>query len=211
MRVMFTLVLFLVAGTVTAQTAPVDTNTPPEAGVAVACLQMQTDVLRLACYDTALGFVAEVESAPASTSGGWQFVEQEDDFTNQNTSFVFLRSDRAGDTFSDAPSQLVLRCDGSGGSEVFVTSNGYIGARNDRIPVRFRFGEDRPVTENWNESTNGTAAFLPRGYQDFRNGLATRQDFIFEITDFRGSRYSASFDGLSVNAEMLEFVLSGCG
>lgn len=211
MRAIVTLVLFLVAGAVTAQTAPVDADTPPDAGVAAACLHMQTDPLRLACYDTALGFVAEVESAPASTSGGWQFVEQEDDFSNQNTSFVFLRSDRAGDTFSDSPSQLIVRCNGSGGSEVFMASNGYIGARNNRIPVRYRFGEDRPVSENWNESTNGTAAFLPRGYQDFLTGLASRQDFIFEITDFRGSRYSASFDGLSVNAEMLDFVLSGCG
>lgn len=210
MRAFLALIPFLLASGAAAQGGPDGADPAPESGAAVACVAIQNDLLRLACYDAALGFEAEEDSAPVSTSGGWQFVEQEDDFTNQNTSFVVLRSDRAGDTFSDAPSQLVVRCDGSGGSEIFVVSNGYIGARNDRVPVRFRFGDDPPVSENWNESTNGTAAFLPNGYQDFRRGLATRQDFIFEITDFRGSRYSASFDGLAVNEEMLEFVLSGC-
>lgn len=175
-----------------------------------ACLDMQNDALRLICYDAALGFTPEEQAAPLSTSGGWQFVEQEDEFTNQTTSYVFLRSDQAGNSFSDAPSELVVRCDGNGGSEIFVVSNGYIGARNDSIPVRYRFGDDPPISERWNESTSGTAAFLPRGYQDFRAGLATRQDFIFEITDFRGSRYSASFDGLSVNDEMLDYVIDGC-
>lgn len=175
-----------------------------------ACLEVQNDALRLICYDTAFGFTPEPSDPVLSTSGGWQFIEQEDEFTNQNTSYVFLRSDHAGDTFSDAPSELVVRCDGNGGSEIFVVSNGYIGARNDVIPVRYRFGDDPPVSERWNESTTGTAAFLPRGYQDFRAGLATRQDVIFEITDFRGSRYSAEFDGLSVNDEMLDYVLGGC-
>lgn len=175
-----------------------------------ACLSIQNDTLRLACYDTSLGYEPMEVETPATTSGGWQFVSQEDDFTNQDTSYVFLRSDQAGNTFSDAPSQLVVRCDGNGGSEIFVVANGYIGARNDSIPVRFRFGDEPPVSEQWNESTSGTAAFLPRGYRDFRAGLATRQDFIFEITDYRGSRYSAEFDGLAVNDDMLEHVLSGC-
>lgn len=202
-------VLLIATGSALAQVSE-----DPEAMVAVeqagACLSIQGDTLRLDCYDTALGFERAEPSPSNSISGGWQFVAQEDDFTNQNTSYVFLRSDRAGETFSDAPAQLVVRCDGSGGSEIFVVANGYIGARNDQIPVRYRFGENAPVSERWNESTSGTAAFLPRGYQDFRTGLATRQSFIFEITDYRGSRYSAEFDGVSVNEDMLEYVLSGC-
>jgi len=187
-----------------------DQDDPGDETAVGICLDMQADALRLVCYDMVFGFEPGEEAGPVSTSGGWQFVDQEDEFTNQTTSYVFLRSDQADNSFSDAPAELVVRCDGRGSTEIFVISNGYIGARNDTIPVRYRFGDDAPVSEHWNESTTGTAAFLPRGYQDFRAGLATRQDFIFEITDFRGSRYSASFDGLSVNDEMLDYVLGGC-
>lgn len=201
---------FIIAGTAMAQTVAQDTIPDELAPDGMACLSIQNDTLRLACYDTALGYEPVEAIAPSTTSGGWRFVSQEDEFTNQNTSYVFLLSDRANDTFSDAPSRLVVRCDGSGGSEIFVVSNGYIGARNDSIPVRFRFGEDSPVSEQWNESTSGSAAFLPRGYRDFRAGLETRQDFIFEITNYRGSRFNAGFDGLSVNEDMLEYVLAGC-
>ncbi len=175
------------------------------------CLEIENSLARLACYDLAFDYSqAEEEIPDTSQSGGWQFVEQEDQFSNQNTSFVVLRSDQAGRSFSDAPAELYIRCNGSGGYEAFVASNGYIGARNDRIPVRFRFGDDPPVSESWNESTSGTAAFLPRGYRDFLAGLETRQNFVFEITDYRGSRYSAEFDGLAINDDLLEFVLNGC-
>lgn len=219
MRVTIQAVLLTVffAGGAVAQTTDVEAPAPlphqEEIAAAVSvCLSTTTSMARLACYDAALGYEPGQAdpSASRSVSGGWQFVENEDEFTNSNTSYVYLRSDRANATFSDAPAELVVRCDGNGASEVYVRANGYIGARRDSIPVRYRFGDSAPIRESWNESTNGRAAFLPYGYRDFLAGLATRQDFIFEMTDFRGTRHSASFDGLSENDDLLEFVLGGC-
>lgn len=195
--------------------AQVQVDAPSGSGVEAStaiqrCLEIENRLSRLSCYDAAAGYETAADPGLDTGTGGWQFVEAEDDFTNADRSFVFLSSDRAGAPLTDAPVRLIVRCDGDGGNEIIIVSGGYIGARNNRIPVRYRFGEDAPVSESWSESTDGTAAFLPRGYSDFRNGLNTLQDFVFEVTDYRGSRYSANFVGLGENSDMLEFVLDGC-
>ena len=53
--------------------------------------------------------------------------------------------------------------------------------------MRYRFGESAPISERWSESTDGTADFLPDGYKDFIRGVKSGEDFVFEMTDFRGS------------------------
>ena len=136
----------------------------------------------------------------------WQFVEDFDSFNDKNSSYVFLEA--TSRVSGDDPKAVVARCDAKGGYDIYVMSNGYIGARNNRIPVRYRFGTNDPTTEKWNESTTGTAAFLPSSYNDFRTNLATGEDFIFEITDYNGSRSSSEFD--NNKDEKLEFVMGGC-
>lgn len=210
MRCLAVLSIFLMPMSVSAQVAQQPSEEIAVTDALQDCLAVENRLSRLACYDEVLGYEDPGSQSSSTVTGGWVFVESEDDFTNRNTSFVMLESDRAGVPMTDAPVQIIARCDGNGGNEIFVVAGGYIGARNDRIPVRYRFGDDPPINENWNESTNGTAAFLPRGYADFRTGLDTLQDFIFEITDYRGSRYSAAFEGVGVNADMLEYVLGGC-
>lgn len=149
---------------------------------------------------------------PAATRpfGGWQLVLNEDDFTNQETTMAILTSDAPGAFGSHAPKELVARCDGDGGHDIFVISHGYIGARRDRVPVRFRFADNDPITEHWHESTSGSAAFLPSGYRDFRRGLRSGDDFIMEISDYRGSGQRAGFYDVDVNADRLEYVLNNC-
>lgn len=136
----------------------------------------------------------------------WQFVEDFDSFNDKNSSYVFLEA--TSRVSGDDPKAVVARCDAKGGYDIYVLSNGYIGARNNRIPVRYRFGENDPTTEKWNESTNGQGAFLPSSYQDFRTSLATGEDFIFEITDYSGSTSSSEFD--NNKDEKLDFVMGGC-
>jgi len=136
----------------------------------------------------------------------WQFVEDFDSFNDKNSSYVFLEA--TSRVSGDDPRAVVARCDAKGGYDIYVMSNGYIGARNNRIPVRYRFGENDPTTEKWNESTNGKSAFLPSSYQDFRTSLATGEDFIFEITDYSGSTSSSEFD--NNKDEKLDFVMGGC-
>lgn len=165
--------------------------------------------IRLKCYDQNSGYQAPVDES-SSNDGGWILIEQMDDFTNANTSYVVLRSDASGVIMSDAPEAMIARCDGNGGHEIYVKSGGYIGARNDLVPVRYRFGEAAPVSERWHESTTGTAAFLPNGFKDFRNGLRSGEDFVFEITDYNGTSSRARFENVSGNQSALEFVLNGC-
>ncbi len=184
-------------------------STPDPQGLA-ACHAMQNPLSRVQCYDEASGYQPQASGAPVQQAGGWVFVESEDEFTNRNVSYAFLDSDHANLPTTDAPVRLIARCDGVGGTELFVLAGGYIGATRDRVPVRFRFGASDAVSEVWNESTSGTAVFLPTNYRDFRTGLATRQDFVFEITDYRGRRSSARFEGLARNDEILEFVMGGC-
>lgn len=136
----------------------------------------------------------------------WRFVEKFDRFNDENSSFVALEA--SGYIGSDSPKTLVVRCDARGGYDIYVLSSGYIGARDDLVPVRYRFGTNKPISERWNESTNGRAAFLPSSYNDFREGLATGEDFIFEITDFSGNRGSSEFD--NSKDEKLSFVMNGC-
>ena len=136
----------------------------------------------------------------------WQFVEDFDSFNDKNSSYVFLEA--TSRVSGDDPKAVVARCDAKGGYDIYVLSNGYIGARNNRIPVRYRFGQNDPTTEKWNESTNGQGAFLPSSYQDFRTSLATGEDFIFEITDYSGSTSSSEFD--NNKDEKLDFVMGGC-
>lgn len=146
------------------------------------------------------------EVIEAINASKWRFVEKFDRFNDENSSFVALEA--SGYIGSDSPKTLVVRCDARGGYDIYVLSSGYIGARDDLVPVRYRFGTNKPISERWNESTNGKAAFLPSSYNDFREGLATGEDFIFEITDFSGNRGSSEFD--NSKDEKLSFVMNGC-
>ncbi len=139
-------------------------------------------------------------------SSRWAFYQENDDFTDKETSMVVLEaSSRVG---NDDPEALVVRCDGRGGYNIFMSANGYIGAQNDRIPVRYRFGDEAAISEKWSESTSGSAAFLPSNFNDFRTRLATGADFFFEITDYQGSRSSSEF--VNNTDEKLTYVMGGC-
>lgn len=178
---------------------------------AEACLAQSIDAIRLACFDAALSYNQDrSELANDGDGDGWTLVTAKDAFSERDTSYVFLESDQASRRGADAPRTLVLRCDGNGGFETYVISDGYLGGRDGRVPVRYRFGEEPPISERWFESTDGQAAFLPEGYRDFLNGLSSRADFIFEMTDFRGSTNLAKFVGLDKNASVLDFIQSGC-
>lgn len=200
---------FLIATTVaSAQSPEIDQDLGSEVE---RCHTFSDSSLRLGCYDDATGFEEESEQVTPPSSGGWEMVESRDDFTGSNTSYAILNSDQVGLQTRHVPVALVVRCDGSGGSDIYVVSGSYIGARNNRVPVRYRFSDSDPISENWSESTDGTAAFLPNGYRDFISGLTSGDSFVFEITNFRGTPASARFDGNGRGMENLELALAGCG
>jgi hypothetical protein len=179
------------------------------------CKIFDDDNLRLVCYDKLSGYEkAEAETGNSDgsntdlTSGGWVFKEQDDEFSGKETSYAFLESDAATAVLTDKPKAIIIRCDGKGGNDIYVLSNGYIGG--DRIRVRYKFGESKPVSERWMASTDGQAAFLPNGYKDFLSGLLSGDDFIFELTDFNGSTSMARFKNAAKNIEKRNYVLAGC-
>ena len=178
------------------------------------CLNFTDDNLRLACYDEKTGYeAAEPTNEETSTdtevaNDGWVFMEDTDAFSGKDTSRVFLASDAWDDNFSDKPSAMLIRCDGKGSYDIIVMTHGYLGG--DRIRVRYKFGDDAPVSERWSASTSGKAAFLPSGYKDFLRGIISEKDFIFEVTDFNGSSSMASFTGANKGIEKRDFVLGGC-
>lgn len=172
------------------------------------CKTFQSDSERLRCYDSVTGF--SPTKTDETDKSLWLFVENMDEFTNKNTSMIILNSDAADQSLSDRPKALYVRCDGNGGTDIFVVANGYIGARGNSIPVRYKFGSAEPISERWSESTKGTAAFLPNGYKDFRSGLLTGEDFLFEITDYRGSTHRAKFKNSAPNGDNEKFVIGGC-
>ena len=174
------------------------------------CLEVQNSLERLACYDDIYEFqIDDADTDESEMPALWMFFESADEFNGRNNSYVVLNSDKANLRSTDAPIATVVRCKGNGTTEVYVIAGGYIGARNERIPVRYKFGDADPINERWSESTDGKAAFLPGGFRDFRAGLASGESYIFEITDFRGSRYLATFPATSLSDEF-DFVMSGC-
>lgn len=182
--------------------------TPFHAEEAKQCLTIKRDELRLECYDQVLGYETESDNS-VEVKSAWIFNSKKDEFTGKNTSYVFLPSDKADQTYGDAPSSMIVRSNGNGGVDIYVNTHGYIGARGNSIPVKYKFGNSEIETERWNESAKGTAAFLPDGYKDFKAGLMTGKSFLFEVTDYRGAKESARFPETKLDADF-RFVFGGC-
>ena len=172
------------------------------------CHAFADNKIRLACYDSATSYVAPVK-ASVETKSKWVFVESKDEMTGKNDSYVYIEAPKKGGG-SDAPRAIILRCDTNGGYELLTTSQGYWGGR-DNIKITYKFGDNDPITERWSPSTDGTAAFLPDGYNDFRTALLTgdHTKIIIRVEDYQGSEYTSIFDGATIDSKV-NFVVSGC-
>ena len=178
-----------------------------------SCVALSDDTLRLSCYDKASNYAPKSENEPAaatatSYNGNWSFSERTDTFTDKDTSSLYMASDYSGRRGDDAPESIIMRCDGEKSFDIYVVFDGYIGSANDRVPVRYRFDGQEAVSERWSESTDGTAAFLPGSYKEFKAGLFSGANFVFEVSDYNGSTSSAKFTN-SIHPK-LEFIKTGC-
>lgn len=174
------------------------------------CHSFEVDtVARLACYDENTGFRVEVDQSgftDDASGSDWILEEQTDLVRGAITSYVFLEADQR--EFRDSPQALFLRCDGEGSFEVVVSTTGFIGS-SDRIQVTYRWNDDEPVSERWNSSTNGKAAFLPRGYRDFMSGLEAGGRLAFEWLDYRGGSSAAVWENVVLD-DSARYILGGC-
>ena len=142
-----------------------------------------------------------------SNGSNWIYIERVDPFTDKNTSVLGLVP--GDDARGHSPSSVMLRCDNenSRGFEVLVKSAGFVSS--DSITVTYRFGKQDPLTETWDPSTTGSAAFLPAGYKDFIENLKTGEDFVFGFYDYNGTLGHSKFDN-DTRHPKLNFFLNGC-
>lgn len=154
-----------------------------------SCKRIEDSLVRLTCYDDLADSVTVAATQGASAfekndkpvegssqkdgdplATAWTLVESIDPISDNNVSRTYLDADsrRGGNA---APEFFMLACDGDGGSSIFMGTTGYIGNMRGRTSVEYRWGDNDPVSERWEGSTNGKAAFLPSGYRDFRSGL----------------------------------------
>ena len=168
-----------------------------------ACHDESNSTLRLKCYDEQTNYM--IEETDKETS--WVFSENFDSINDQDTSWAYVDANQTqGDR---AINTLVMRCDGKGGFNVIIVADGYLGSRNDRIPVTYRWNDDKAISERWSESTDGKAAFLPSGYKDFLSGIKQGGKLVLRVEDFRGSQYTSTFDHVSLD-DNAKFIMSGC-
>lgn len=173
---------------------------------------------RLSCYDLQTGFAVGGEETESSTSNAttksddpvvdtkkWELIEAKDPVRGTNTSRAYLEADDIGS--QDAPVIVVLQCNGEGGHDIYVWTEGYLGG--DNVRVTYRWGEDEPISERWGGGTSGKSAFLPKGYRDFRNGLEAGGRLAFEWRDFRGARSASVWNNVQLD-ENAQFILDGC-
>jgi hypothetical protein len=157
--------------------------------------------------ESGLGNESE-EKLGISPQSNWVFKETRDEFTNANTSFVYLDASKIVNP-NYSPNSLILRCDGAGEFDVYVITDGYIGS-SENVKVRYKFSDGIPIEENWKPSTDGKAAFKPAGANKILTGLISAQDFLFEITGYNGNTYFSEFDNSLDSSGKLNFVMSGC-
>ena len=193
-----------------------------EAASLSTCRVISDSLQRLTCYDN----LADVTFAAPEASGGsevvespntegasntsWTLVERADPISGTDTSYAYIDASNQING-SDSPESLVLNCDGEGSFWLSMWTSGHIGSgRRNRVNVEYRWGENEPIEENWNASTSGNAAFLPKGYNDFMAGLREGGRLAFRWEDYRGSPSASVWEDVQLD-ENAEFVLGGCG
>lgn len=162
------------------------------------------------CYSEDVEDEGLFENLSSASDKGWALSERRDSFTNADTSIAYLISDKFHNSNirSSHPTRLLVGCMEDGKVQIAVMFAGYIGS--GRVAVRYKFDDNDSITERWIASSEGTAAILPDNFRDFRAGLQVSDTVIFEVTDFRGTRYEARFEGLQNSKENFDFTFNGC-
>ncbi|MCW1950566.1 MAG: hypothetical protein KIH44_004265 [Octadecabacter sp.] len=179
----------------------------------VACQEIENIEQRLDCYEALTGVIEGDEPATREDDSQpdaqpWIFLQNTDPINGTDTSRAYLDATRKLNG-NDSPEYLMMRCDGSGSFELFIGTGGYIGGRRDRVAMEYRWNEDAPISESWSDSTNGKAAFLPRGYRDFLRGLREGGDLVVRWQDYRGNSYASLWENIRLD-EKANFILDGC-
>ena len=88
---------------------------------------------------------------------------------------------------------VILRCDTSGGMDIFISVGGYHNSGTTNVAFRFDTME-APITMPWGMGTDGKLVFLPTEmHPSFIDLLKNESKLYVGVSDYQGSQTTAAF------------------
>lgn len=125
---------------------------------------------------------AAIIATSATSASAWYLKSGNDPFDGDYQ--IAIELTEAGSTYDHSIEYVGIQKDGDGVS-VFLSSNSYMTDRG-KIKVQYRCDSGPVVTEYWHATAEGTYAYLPRGYKDFKACLKTANTIALRVFDYRG-------------------------
>ena len=154
----------------------------------------------LACFlSTSL-----VASAFAPSAANAWIKSEEDLLSGRSNHYQFITSTNTvrNTIGKKEKATLVLRCEGGGGLEMYVSTPTYNGS-SSRVAVRW--DEGGPKNEYWSRSSAGTAFFAKRPRR-FLSKLLQNDRFVFAWNPYNKTQVAVAFDLASVNEDLNKMV-----
>lgn len=132
------------------------------------------------------------QSAPANRApAGWEYRQEQSPIDDSTTHVLRHDSAEVVGSFDKEPAGLIIR-QKEGRREVYISWPSFIGSRS--VPVTVRFDKDEAVTDDWNCSTDGRAAFSPFPFADFWEMVKTSRKLTMRLTPYGESPKTVTFD-----------------
>jgi hypothetical protein len=132
------------------------------------------------------------QSAPANRApAGWDYRQEQSPIDDSTTHVLRHASAEVVGSFDKEPAGLIIR-QKEGRREVYITWPSFIGSRS--VPVTVRFDKDEAVTDDWNCSTDGRAAFSPFPFADFWGMVKDSRKLTIRLTPYGESPKTVTFD-----------------
>lgn len=162
------------------------------------CINIDTDLDRLTCYDKALGRTAKTEPLEVS-SGKWQVVRQTSKMTDEENIALQLNSEETincgwnnGEKIA-----LLLRCKEGRTSMYFVTGCHMAGSEYDSYgSIDYRLDQEKAKTTSATPSTDNRALGLWSGNKavPFAKQMLGKSTLVARMTPYGESPFTATFE-----------------
>jgi type VI secretion system protein VasI len=160
------------------------------------CAAIQSDLLRLTCFDQIAASPATIEDVAKSSAatGSWRVETTKDPLTDSRIVLLALVSDGNN-------AMLMLRCNGKD-LDAYINWNEYLGSE---AVVTSRIGTAAAEQLQWGLSTDKKATFYPRNSKELVQSLKKVDKFIAQVTPYNESPVTAVFNvtGLSTTGTPL--------
>jgi hypothetical protein len=147
--------------------------------------------MRATTLALAVIFAAAPAVAETLQSGVWTYT-YEPSSTGKGGLFTALSPSPSPPDDPNDPTYLVARCLG-GRVELMVGGSGGWGMPRRQIQITTRIDDRPPETKPWDISTNGKAAFLDDGVQEFLKSLPDDGKLSISVLDAAGRTYQTIF------------------